>query len=299
MPQAFFDRARRLADLQAEIPQQIKEVFDDLLGMWGPLVGQQKQEIDVRIGRQLSAPVPAHRDDRQTLARGRVGERVDLFGDQVEQHADQLVHQETLLAHHRGAIRRRLEAPADLGAAFDQRRLCRRDKGSAVERRHVRTEAAAADSSAASARRSMMSRCRAMLAILRLLYRPVGDGTGGVLQMGNARHHRESRCCPFPPFGAEEVRGSGTARMWISTAHVRRCRRPPRRRAAAGAGAACPGIGCRFSGGAMASPRRRYRGSCRPPRRAAGSSAKPRCCATHLPPHGGSICPPVSGARSA
>ena len=47
--QAFGDRARRLPDLEAEIPQQVEQELDDLLGMRRLLVGQQEQQIDIGI----------------------------------------------------------------------------------------------------------------------------------------------------------------------------------------------------------------------------------------------------------
>ncbi len=73
LAQAFLDRARRLADLEPEIPQQIEQQLDDLLGVRRLLVGQQKQQVDVGIGRQLAAAIAADRDQGQPLARGRVG----------------------------------------------------------------------------------------------------------------------------------------------------------------------------------------------------------------------------------
>ena len=67
-----------MPDLEPEIPQQVEQVLDHLLGMRRLLVGQQEQQIDVGKGRQLAAAIAADRDDRQPFARGRVGERIDL-----------------------------------------------------------------------------------------------------------------------------------------------------------------------------------------------------------------------------
>src|SRR5262249_56535806 len=64
LTQTFIDRARRLSDLQAKVPQKVEEILDDLLGVRGPFVGQQKQQVDVGIGGQLPAPTPADGDDR-------------------------------------------------------------------------------------------------------------------------------------------------------------------------------------------------------------------------------------------
>ena len=133
MAQAFFDRARRLPDFQAEVPQEVEKIFDHLLGVRGLLVGQQKQQVDVGIGREFAASVSADGDDRQPFARGRVGKRKDFAGDEVKERADQLVHHKALLAHHRGAIAARLEAGADFGATCVQRRLQWRDERPAIE----------------------------------------------------------------------------------------------------------------------------------------------------------------------
>ena len=112
-----------MPDLEAKVPQQIKEIFDDLLGMGSPLVRQQEQEVDIGIGRQFAAPIAAHCNDCQSLARSRVGERVDYLGHQIEQRAEQLVHQEALLADCCGAVTGRLEAAMDLCAALRQSHL--------------------------------------------------------------------------------------------------------------------------------------------------------------------------------
>src|SRR5476649_760657 len=44
--QALVDGARGMADLEAEIPQQIEHVLDDLLAARRLLVGTQEQEIE-------------------------------------------------------------------------------------------------------------------------------------------------------------------------------------------------------------------------------------------------------------
>ena len=133
--QAFLNRAGRVPDFQADVPQQIKQILDDLLGMRGPFVGEQKQQIDVGIGRQLAPPIAADGDKRQPFARGRVGERIDVVGGEVEQCADQLVDQKTLLAHHRRPIVGLFKTTANLGPPGGQRRLQRRDEQSSIEGR--------------------------------------------------------------------------------------------------------------------------------------------------------------------
>ena len=101
------------------------------------LVGQQKQQIDVGIGRHLSAPIAADRDDRQLLARGRVGQRVDPLGDEVVEHPDQLIDQKALFPDRSRGIALSLEAAANLGPAVRQRGLQRRQQDAAVEPRRL------------------------------------------------------------------------------------------------------------------------------------------------------------------
>ena len=75
LPQAFIDRARRVADLLLEVPQHIEERLDHLLHARRRLVGEEEQEVDVRKGREHAAPVAADRDNgRQLLARLSRGE---------------------------------------------------------------------------------------------------------------------------------------------------------------------------------------------------------------------------------
>ena len=72
LAQALVDRARRVADLQLEIPQHVEHRLDDALAPGGLLVGKQEQQVDVRPRRQRAAAVAAGGDDREALARGRI-----------------------------------------------------------------------------------------------------------------------------------------------------------------------------------------------------------------------------------
>ena len=60
---AFGERSRRVADLQAQIPQHVEDEFDDALAPGRLLEGTHKQQIDVRARRQLAAAIAAGRDD--------------------------------------------------------------------------------------------------------------------------------------------------------------------------------------------------------------------------------------------
>src|SRR2546423_9777658 len=99
-----------MPDFETKVPQKIKQIFDDLLGMGGPLVRQQEQKVDIGIGCEFAAPIAAHGNDCQPLARSRVGERVDYLGDEIEQCADQLIYQKALLADRCRAVASRLES---------------------------------------------------------------------------------------------------------------------------------------------------------------------------------------------
>ena len=89
--QALVDRSGRVADLQAQIPQYIEDVFDDALAPGRLLVRQQKEEIDVRAGCQQGAAVAAGRDDRQALGVGGVVTAVDVRARVVEHEGNEFV----------------------------------------------------------------------------------------------------------------------------------------------------------------------------------------------------------------
>src|ERR671913_1759829 len=57
--QALIDGACGVADLEAQVPQQVEHELDQLLAAWRLLVRPQEQQIDVRQRRQLAAAVAA------------------------------------------------------------------------------------------------------------------------------------------------------------------------------------------------------------------------------------------------
>ena len=123
--QALVDGARGMADLQAEVPQQVEHELHDLLAARRLLVGPQEQQIDVRQRRQLAAAVAAGRHHAQPLGRAGIGGGIDALVGEIEDHADQLVHQERGGGQHLVAVVAQraglLEAAADLGPAAGQR----------------------------------------------------------------------------------------------------------------------------------------------------------------------------------
>ena len=91
---ALVDRARGVADLEAEIPQAIEDHLGDRLAPRGLLVGQHEQQIDVGARRHQAAAVAAGRDDRHALRFGRVLRRIEMAADElVEDADDRVLHQ--------------------------------------------------------------------------------------------------------------------------------------------------------------------------------------------------------------
>ncbi len=88
---ALGDGARGMADFEAEIPQQIEDVFGDALAPRRLLVGKQEQEIDVGARREQAAAIAALRDHGHTLGGGRIFSAVDVLGGEVVGEADQRI----------------------------------------------------------------------------------------------------------------------------------------------------------------------------------------------------------------
>ena len=137
--QALVDRARGVADLQPEVPQQVEHELDDLLAARRLLVGTQEQQIDVgqaapaRRGRsRRSPPRPAARRrwdwrrDRRAGRRSRRSTRISwsIRNEVAASTAGPSFSQRARL----------LEAAADLGPARGQR--------VAQQRQHLRAAAA-------------------------------------------------------------------------------------------------------------------------------------------------------------
>ena len=181
--QAFVDGAGGVADLEAEVPQQIEHELDDLLAPGRLLVGTQEQEIEVAKRRQLAAAVAAGRHHAQPLGGAGVGRGVGVAVGEVEQDADDLVHQVRRGGQHRRPIVAqrpgRLEAAADLGPAAGQR--------VAQQGQHRWPRRLAA-------RRQILDKCRQRLLERAAAHDPaavgdmvVGLGHGGAILQGRAR----------------------------------------------------------------------------------------------------------------
>ena len=117
-------RARGVADLEAEIPEEVERRLDDLLGPRRRLERRYERQVDVGISRHLAAAIAAHRHQQQPLARSRIGVR-------EQPRRDVIVGEPNDLVGEIGVGRRRLaalpgpllEARGDLRPARRERRL--------------------------------------------------------------------------------------------------------------------------------------------------------------------------------
>ena len=112
--EAFVDRSRRLPDRQAQVPQHVEHIFDDLLAARRCLVGREKEQIDIRERREFAAPVAADGDQRQPIGRGGVGLGEDAPGGVVEQRRDQPVDEQGEAGGGRRPVGAGVEAAAQL-----------------------------------------------------------------------------------------------------------------------------------------------------------------------------------------
>ena len=120
---ALVDRAGRVADLEAHVPQAIEDRLGDRFAPGGLLVGQHEQEIDVGARRHQAAAVAAGGDDRHALGFRRALRRIEVLDRELVEHADDLVLHP---AQPRGAAPAMavLEQQAfDFGPAGGERRL--------------------------------------------------------------------------------------------------------------------------------------------------------------------------------
>src|SRR5690606_32318144 len=70
---AIINRTRRMANLEAEIPELIEHVFDHALSQWRLHAGQQEKMIEDGTRRQRPTPVSAGSRNRNSLGRAKSG----------------------------------------------------------------------------------------------------------------------------------------------------------------------------------------------------------------------------------
>ena len=126
---ALVDGARRVPDLEAQIPQHVEHVLGDALAPRRLLVGKQEQQIDVGSGRQQPAPVAPGGDDRHALGVRRIGRPVDVRDGVVVEHADELVLERDKPAAQRRPLPSLSSPPARGFARRRDERLQAQDEG--------------------------------------------------------------------------------------------------------------------------------------------------------------------------
>ena len=85
-----------MADLKAQIPQHIKDEFDNLFTMRGLFVGEQKQDIDIRMRRHIAPAIAADGHHRHALFIGRIVQGIFKCGGKIMDQTHDLIHQETV-----------------------------------------------------------------------------------------------------------------------------------------------------------------------------------------------------------
>jgi hypothetical protein len=115
---AVVDRTNRVSDLEAEIPKEVEHLFNDLLAARQDLVGNQEQQIEIRIGRQLAAAVSPDGNQRKGLTGRRVGRRIEMAHDVVIERADHLIDKQPVGPGRLHTALTAFETAADRRAAF-------------------------------------------------------------------------------------------------------------------------------------------------------------------------------------
>ena len=96
------------------------EELDDLFAARRHLVGVQEQQIDIRIGRHLAAPVAADGNQAQPVGRRGIGFDIYLLRRELMRDGDDLIDQEGRRRGRRQAVRSGVETAADFRLAIGQ-----------------------------------------------------------------------------------------------------------------------------------------------------------------------------------
>ena len=91
LPDAILHRTGRVADFEAEVPQEIEDGLDRLLARRGDLVGQEEEQIDIGEGGELAPPVAAGRDQRQPFGGTRVRKPYHSAEREIVENANELI----------------------------------------------------------------------------------------------------------------------------------------------------------------------------------------------------------------
>jgi len=129
-PQHVVRGAGRVADLQAEIPEDVEDGLDHLFDPWGRLHRGEEHDVDVGEGRHFGAPEAADGNEGEALGRRRIVARVEMLDRGFRREPQDLFHEEGLGGGEFEAPARSDRDPAlHLGAAGLER--------AAQHRRHV------------------------------------------------------------------------------------------------------------------------------------------------------------------
>ena len=111
-----------MADLQLEIPQDIKQRFNQAFGPGGRLVGREEQQIDIGMRGHFAAPIATHRNHGDVFSGGRIGQRMQVVQSDPKRGSDDLIGQPCIGACRRAGGKRGFGksigdgcAPAHLG----------------------------------------------------------------------------------------------------------------------------------------------------------------------------------------
>ena len=134
-PHRVGDGAARMADLEAEIPQDVEHRLDHLFAPRRAAHRGDEGDVDIRMRRHLGAAVAPHRKDREAFGLRAVGDGVELGGDVIVDHPQQLVGEEGIAPRHLVPGRRRLgQPPRQLRPSAIERRPQRLDDRAAPAR---------------------------------------------------------------------------------------------------------------------------------------------------------------------
>ncbi len=145
------DRADRMADLELQVPQQVKHRLRRALLLGVGAFARQEHQVEVAEGRHLAAAGPAEPDERDP------GRRLvqDALGDEVVGEADELVVEEGGRLRGSAAIARLSERDA---GRFPRGRPSSASQRISVASAVSRLPRGSPASRSASARRSMIAR---------------------------------------------------------------------------------------------------------------------------------------------
>src|ERR1700722_17561954 len=88
---AFGERARRMADLESQIPQHVQNEFDDAFAPGGLLERPHEEKGDIGAGRELSAAIAAGRHDCDAFGLGGILRVVKMLGREVVENLNKVV----------------------------------------------------------------------------------------------------------------------------------------------------------------------------------------------------------------